>query len=83
MHFRRSLGFPGLSFPFKLPGPESFTLIAVWSKTNQRYRYVTAVIKGIQKYRSLFADSPVVVMGDLNPTFYGTAIIRRARTTPH
>jgi hypothetical protein len=57
---------PKFVIPLQVTGSESFTLFAVWSKTNQRYRYVTAIIKGLRKYRSLFADTPVVVMGDLN-----------------
>jgi hypothetical protein len=61
---------PKFVIPLQVVGPESFILLAVWSKANQKYRYVTAVIKGIQKYRSLFDDSPVVVMGDLNTNLF-------------
>lgn len=57
---------PRFVIPIQVTGPESFILFAIWTKDKQRYRYVTAAIKGLQKYRSLFADSPVVVMGDLN-----------------
>lgn len=57
---------PKFVIPIQVVGPESFILFAIWTKANQRYRYVTAAIKGLEKNRSLFADSPVVVMGDLN-----------------
>src|SRR4051794_12768593 len=38
---------PKFVVPIQVLGPESFILFAVWSKAGQRYRYVTAVIKGI------------------------------------
>jgi len=59
-------GVPRFVIPIRVVGPESFVLFAVWTKDHQRYRYVTAAIKGLQRYRPLFLDSPVVVMGDLN-----------------
>jgi hypothetical protein len=61
---------PKYVVPVQVTGPESFTLLAVWSKANQRYRYVTAVIKALQRYRALFTGSPVVVMGDLNTNLF-------------
>jgi len=57
---------PKFVIPIEVTGPESFILFAVWSKTNQKYRYVTAVIKAVQMYRTLFAESPAVLIGDLN-----------------
>src|SRR4051794_10141825 len=31
-------------------GPEPFTLLAVWSKTGQQYRYIRGVVKAVQAY---------------------------------
>ena len=57
---------PKFVVPVQVLGPEPFILFAVWTKANQRYRYVTAAIKGLARYRHLFTEGPVVVMGDLN-----------------
>jgi hypothetical protein len=57
---------PKFVFPVQVLGPRNFTLIAVWSKGGQKYRYVMGVVKAIQTYRSLFESSPTVLIGDLN-----------------
>lgn len=61
---------PRYVIPIRVTGPESFLLFAIWTKANQRYRYVTAAIKGIERYRSLLDGSPVVVMGDVNTNLF-------------
>ena len=57
---------PKFVFPVEVVGPEHFTLLAVWSKGGQKYRYVMGVVKAIQTYRALFESSPTVLIGDLN-----------------
>ena len=57
---------PKFVFPVEVTGPESFSLLAVWSKGGQKYRYVMGVVKAVQCYRELFESTPTVVIGDLN-----------------
>jgi exonuclease III len=57
---------PEFVFPVRVTGPEAFTLLAVWSKGGQKFRYVMGVVKAVQMYRTLFEASPTVLMGDLN-----------------
>ena len=54
---------PKFVFPVEVVGPEHFTLLAVWSKGGQKYRYVMGVVKAIQTYRALFESSPTVLIG--------------------
>jgi exodeoxyribonuclease III len=62
----RAADVPKFAFPVQVIGPESFTLLAVWSKGGQKFRYVRAVVKAVQVYRALFEASPTVLIGDLN-----------------
>lgn len=57
---------PKFVFPVEVLGPEAFTLLVVWSKGRQKYRYVMGVVKAVQAYRALFQSSPTVLIGDLN-----------------
>ena len=57
---------PEFVFPVEIRGPQNFTLLAVWSKGGQKYRYVMGVVKAVQTYRTLFESSPTVLIGDLN-----------------
>jgi hypothetical protein len=59
-------GVPKYIVPVSVSGPVDFTLLAVWSKGDQPYRYVEAVVKAVEMYRSLFMPSPTVLIGDLN-----------------
>jgi hypothetical protein len=53
-------------FPVQVTGPETFTLLAVWSKGGQKFRYVMGVVKAVQMYRALFETSTTVLIGDVN-----------------
>lgn len=57
---------PKFVFPVEVTGPQSFTLLAVWSKGKQRYRYVMGIVKAVQAYRDLIESAPTVVNGDFN-----------------
>jgi hypothetical protein len=57
---------PKFVFPVDVRGPQNFTLLAVWSKGGQKYRYVMGVVKAVEAYRSFFESSPTVLIGDLN-----------------
>ncbi|HZF12478.1 MAG TPA: hypothetical protein VFE33_27120 [Thermoanaerobaculia bacterium] len=59
-------GVPKYVVPVAVSGPLDFTVLAVWSKSNQTYNYVEAVVKAVRLYRGLIAASPTVLMGDLN-----------------
>jgi exodeoxyribonuclease-3 len=59
-------GVPKYVVPVSVSGPIEFTLLAVWSKSDQTYRYVEAVVKAVEMYRNLIAASPTVLIGDLN-----------------
>ena len=62
----RSVYVPKFVFPVQVLGPNNFTLIAVWSKGGQKYRYVMGVVKAVQTYRAFFESSPTILIGDLN-----------------
>jgi len=51
--------------PFRVTGPESFTLLAVWALPH-RGSYSRAVCLGIDALSNLFAAGPAVVAGDFN-----------------
>ena len=54
--------------PFRIFGPISFNLLAVWScpeRTSLR-NYVRDVYNGLDRYAALLANGPTVVMGDFN-----------------
>lgn len=57
---------PQFVFPVEVVGPESFTLMAVWSKGDPKFRYVMGVVKAIEAYREYFDCSPTVIIGDFN-----------------
>jgi endonuclease/exonuclease/phosphatase family metal-dependent hydrolase len=57
---------PKFVVPIQVLGPIHFTLFAVWSKTDQPYRYIRGVVKAVQMYREMFTSSACVLMGDLN-----------------
>ena len=59
-------GVPKYIVPISVTGPLSFTMLAVWSKNNAKYRYVEAVTKAVDMYRELVAAGPKVLIGDLN-----------------
>jgi len=57
---------PKFVFPVEVLGPVSFTLLVVWAKGGQQFRYVMGVVKAVHAYRRLFETSPTVLIGDLN-----------------
>lgn len=57
---------PKFVFPVEVTGPQSFTLLVVWSKGKQKYRYVMGVVKAVQAYRGLIESAPTVLIGDFN-----------------
>lgn len=57
---------PEYVFPIEVTGPASFSLLAVWSKGNQAFPYVEAVVRAAELYRALFDGGPTVLIGDLN-----------------
>jgi len=57
---------PKYVIPISVDGPRSFVLFAVWTLGDQPMRYVRAVSTAIDMYASVFANSPVVMMGDFN-----------------
>ena len=61
---------PKFVIPIQVTGPDCFTLFAVWSKGDQKYRYVAAVVKAIKTYRELFAGSLAILAGDLNSNVF-------------
>jgi len=66
----RKRNVPKFIIPIQVKGPNCFTLFAVWSKADQKDRYVAAVVKAIKVYRKLFAESPAVLLGDLNTNIF-------------
>src|SRR3954451_22328520 len=57
----RRIGVPRYTIPIEVTGPETFPLLAVWSKANKKHPYVEAVVKAVRLYRHLFTQ-PVVLM---------------------
>ena len=57
---------PKYVVPIAVSGPVDFTMLAVWSKDKQPYRYIRAVVKAVEMYRGLIAASPTVLIGDFN-----------------
>jgi hypothetical protein len=57
---------PKFVVPIQVLGPIDFTLFAVWSKTDQPYRYIRGVVRAVEMYREVFTSSACVLMGDLN-----------------
>src|SRR5690242_10660459 len=56
---------PPWMVPFRITGPESFTLIAVWALP-LRSSYSRAVCHGIDALAGLIAAGPTVMAGDFN-----------------
>jgi len=55
--------------PFRVTGPENFTLIAVWAcevKGSKRDSYVGQVNRAIKEHSDWFDNGPAVVAGDFN-----------------
>jgi len=59
-------GVPKFLVPLQVFGPLAFTLLAVWAKHDHDFPYIEGVVKGVQMYRKLFQEAPVVLIGDLN-----------------
>lgn len=59
-------GVPKYVVPISVEGPLEFTILAVWTKGNQTYNYVEAVVQAVGMYRGLITKSPTVLVGDLN-----------------
>jgi hypothetical protein len=57
---------PKFVVPIAVSGPVEFTMLAVWSKDKQLFRYVRAVVKAVEMYRGLIETSPTLLIGDLN-----------------
>jgi len=57
---------PRFVVPVQVTGPVSFLLLAVWAKTDLNYRYVKAVIRGVECYSDLIAAQATVIVGDFN-----------------
>ncbi len=57
---------PKYIVPVQVVGAHDFLLLAVWSKKNKQYRYIEAVVRAVEIYRSLIVTSPTVLIGDLN-----------------
>lgn len=57
---------PKYVIPISVEGPRSFVLFAVWTLGEQPMRYVRAASTAIDMYSSVFAASPVVLLGDFN-----------------
>ncbi|CAN5622497.1 endonuclease/exonuclease/phosphatase family protein [soil metagenome] len=57
---------PKYVVPIGVSGPIEFTMLAVWSQGKQTYSYVEAVVKAVEMYNHMFAQSPTVLIGDLN-----------------
>jgi hypothetical protein len=56
---------PPWMVPFRVTGPETFTLLAVWALPH-RGSYCRAVCLGIDALAEVIADGPTVVAGDFN-----------------
>jgi exodeoxyribonuclease-3 len=57
---------PRFLIPVQVTGPVSFLLLAVWAKTDINYRYVKAVIRGVEYYNDLITTQATVIVGDFN-----------------
>lgn len=57
---------PKYFIPVSVEGPKSFILFAVWTLGGQPRPYVQAASMAIDMYASMFASSPVVLLGDFN-----------------
>jgi exonuclease III len=63
---RRARKVPRYVFPVEVSGPHSFTLLAVWTKDKQEYRYIRAAVRAVHLYRKLIESGPTVLAGDTN-----------------
>ena len=59
-------GVPAFMFPVEVTGPVTFQLLAVWAKVSPGFRYVEAVVRGVELYQDLILKAPTVVIGDFN-----------------
>ena len=57
---------PRYTVAIQVNGPISFLLLAVWTKTDEQYRYVKSVIRAVECYRDLIIEQPTVIIGDFN-----------------
>lgn len=57
---------PKFVFPVEVVGRGHFNMLVVWSKGQQKFRYVMGVVKALEMYRALFEACPTVLIGDLN-----------------
>jgi hypothetical protein len=73
--------------PVQVSGPDTFLLLAVWSRREKPYPYIEGVVRAVDLYRDLIVSQPTVLIGDLNsnaiwdhqhPSDYNhTALVRR------
>ncbi len=59
-------GTPRFFAPVAISGPLPFALLAAWAMPDQPYRYVEAVIRAVQLYRTRLARAGTLLLGDLN-----------------
>jgi hypothetical protein len=63
---RQARSVPRYVFPVAVSGPHSFTLLAVWTKDKQEYKYIRAAVRAVHLYRKLIESGPTVLAGDTN-----------------
>jgi hypothetical protein len=63
---RRARAVPRYVFPVEVSGPHCFTLLAVWTKDKQEYKYIRAAVRAVHLYRKLIESGPTVLAGDTN-----------------
>jgi exonuclease III len=59
-------GTPKHIAPVAVSGPMQFALLAVWAMPHQPYRYVEAVIRAVDLFRTRLARADTLLLGDLN-----------------
>jgi exonuclease III len=57
---------PKFVIPVAVTGPYTFTLFAVWTKSNKDHRYIRAVVRAVEMYKEIISGGECVVLGDFN-----------------
>ena len=57
---------PKYAMPVQVVGPVNFIILAIWAKGRQKFPYIEGVVRAVEMYSNLLADSTAIIIGDFN-----------------
>ena len=61
-----AIDVPNFTIPIEITGPTNCVLLVVWAKPSRGFRYVEAVVRAVDLYSPIIAQSATLLIGDLN-----------------